>query len=97
VTDILRCGINKHPLSRPAAALVAQRIVGIDTVITGGDDYEILCTVPEAEFEAFAQDARKAGVPVTPIGAVIAGSAIPSFLDGQGRELALKRRSWSHF
>jgi thiamine-monophosphate kinase len=85
------------PLSRPAAALVAQRIVGIDTLITGGDDYEILCTVPEAEFEAFARDARKAGVPVTPIGAVIAGSAIPSFLDGQGRELALKRRSWSHF
>jgi thiamine-monophosphate kinase len=53
--------------------------------------------VPEADFEAFAQDARRAGVPVTPIGAVIAGSAIPSFLDGQGRELALKRRSWSHF
>ena len=85
------------PLSRPAAALVANRTVGIDTLITGGDDYEILCTVPEAEFEAFAQAARKAGVAVTAIGAVIAGSAIPSFLDGQGRELALKRRSWSHF
>jgi thiamine-monophosphate kinase len=85
------------PLSRQAAALVAQRTVGIDALITGGDDYEILCTVPESGFEAFAQDARKAGVPVTPIGAVIAGSAIPSFLDGQGRELALKRRSWSHF
>ncbi|HKU06667.1 MAG TPA: thiamine-phosphate kinase [Bradyrhizobium sp.] len=85
------------PLSRPAAALVANRTVGIDTLITGGDDYEILCTVPQAEFEAFALGARKAGVAVTAIGAVIAGSAIPSFLDGQGRELALKRRSWSHF
>ena len=39
------------PLSRPAAALVAQRTVGIDTLITGGDDYEILCTVPEASVE----------------------------------------------
>jgi thiamine-monophosphate kinase len=85
------------PLSRPAAALVAGRTVGIDTLIAGGDDYEILCTVPEAGFEAFAQDARKAGVTVTPIGAIIAGSAIPSFLDERGRELALKRRSWSHF
>jgi len=85
------------PLSRPAAALVANRTVGIDTLIAGGDDYEILCTVPEAGFEAFAQDARKAGVAVTAIGAVIAGSAIPSFLDDRGRELALKRRSWSHF
>lgn len=85
------------PLSRPAAALVAQGTVGIGALITGGDDYEILCTVPEADFEAFAQDAKRAGVAVTPIGAVIAGSAIPSFMDNQGRELALKRRSWSHF
>jgi len=85
------------PLSRTAAALVARGVVGIDTLITGGDDYEVLCAVPEARFEAFARDARKAGVAVSPIGAVIAGTAIPSFLDGQGRELALKRRSWSHF
>ena len=85
------------PLSRPAAALVAQRAIGIETLITGGDDYEILCAIPEASYEAFAQDARKAGVPVTPIGAVIAGNAIPSFLDERGRELALKRRSFSHF
>lgn len=85
------------PLSRPAAALIASRTVGIDTLITGGDDYEILCTVPEADFEAFAEDARKAGVAISPIGAVIAGSAAPSFLDERGRELALKRRAWSHF
>ena len=44
-----------------------------------------------------AQEARKAGVPVTPIGAVIAGNAIPSFLDDRGRELVLRRRSFSHF
>jgi thiamine-monophosphate kinase len=85
------------PLSRPAAALLASRRVDIETLIAGGDDYEILCTIPEAGFEAFAQDARKAGVAVTPIGAVIAGSAAPSFLDDRGRELALRRRSWSHF
>jgi thiamine-monophosphate kinase len=85
------------PLSRPAAALRASGAVSMETLITGGDDYEILCTVPEADYEAFAQDARKAGVAVTPIGAVIAGNAIPSFLDERGRELVLKRRSWSHF
>jgi len=85
------------PLSRTAAALVARGVVGIDALITGGDDYEVLCAIPEARFEAFVLDARKAGVAISPIGAVIAGTAIPSFLDGQGRELALKRRSWSHF
>jgi thiamine-monophosphate kinase len=85
------------PLSRPAAALLAGRTVDIETLIAGGDDYEILCTVPEAGFEAFAQEARKAGVAVSAIGAVIAGSAAPSFLDERGRELALRCRSWSHF
>ena len=85
------------PLSRPAAALVANRTVGMDTLITGGDDYEILCTIPEARFEAFVQEARRAGVAIATIGAIIAGSAAPSFLDERGRELALKRRSWSHF
>src|SRR5215831_9454614 len=52
------------PLSRPAAALRASGAVSMETLITGGDDYEILCTVPEAGFDAFAQDARKAGVAV---------------------------------
>jgi thiamine-monophosphate kinase len=85
------------PLSRPAAVLRASGAVSMETLITGGDDYEILCTVPEADYEAFAQNARKASVAVTPIGAVIAGNAMPSFLDERGRELALKRRSWSHF
>jgi len=69
----------------------------MDTLITGGDDYEILCTIPEARFEAFVQEARRAGVAIATIGAIIAGSAAPSFLDERGRELALKRRSWSHF
>jgi thiamine-monophosphate kinase len=85
------------PLSRPAAGLVASRTVGIGTLIAGGDDYEILCTIPESRFEAFLQDARKAGVTISPIGAVIAGSAAPSFLDERGRELPLGRKSWSHF
>jgi thiamine-monophosphate kinase len=34
---------------------------------------------------------------VTAIGGLIAGTAPPSFLDAQGRELALKRLSYSHF
>jgi thiamine-monophosphate kinase len=85
------------PLSPVAAGLVAQGAVSLETLISGGDDYEILCAVAEDRFEAFAQAAREAGVAVTSIGTIIAGSAIPSFLDAQGRELALKRRSYSHF
>jgi len=85
------------PLSSAAAKLVAQGAASLEMLISGGDDYEILCAIPEARFEAFAQAAGKAAVAVTSIGTIIAGSAAPSFLDAQGRELALTRRSFSHF
>ena len=85
------------PFSAAAAALLARGTVGIEALVSGGDDYEILCTIPEASFEVFARDAGLAGVAVTSIGTVIAGASPPRFLDGQGRELALTRRSYSHF
>jgi thiamine-monophosphate kinase len=85
------------PLSKPAALLLSRGIVSLESLISGGDDYEILCAIPEASFEAFSQAARKVGVAATAIGAIIAGSAVPSFLDAHGREVALKRRSFSHF
>src|SRR6185295_1021168 len=52
------------PLSRPAAALRASGTVSMEALITGGDDYEILCAIPEASYDAFAQGARQAGVSV---------------------------------
>jgi thiamine-monophosphate kinase len=85
------------PLSDAARDLVSRGIVGIETLIAGGDDYEILCTVAEDRVDAFVQAAQRAGVAVSSIGMVVAGTAAPKFLDGQGGEIALKRRSYSHF
>jgi len=85
------------PLSPAAAGLVARGAVGLETLVSSGDDYEILCAIPEDRFEAFAQGARQGNVAVTSIGTVIAGTAIPAFLDARGRELLLTRRSFSHF
>ena len=82
----------------PAAAdLLARGIVGIDAIVAGGDDYEILCAVPENRFAAFAQAAAAAEVAVTTIGTIIAGAAVPVFLDAQGKQIALRRASYSHF
>src|SRR4030088_158330 len=53
------------PLSAPVAILLARGAVGIDKIVSGGDDYEILCAVPEDRFEAFARAAAIAGVAVT--------------------------------
>src|SRR6266481_7453421 len=85
------------PLSAAAAALLARGTVGIDEIVSGGNDYEILCTIAEDRFEAFVQAAGHAGVAVTSIGMVVAGSSVPRFLDGEGREIALPRLSYSHF
>lgn len=83
------------PYSPTAAALSSGGTIGVETLIAGGDDYEILCAVPEANAEAFALAAQ--GVAVSLIGRIVAGDSGPRFLDGQGRELALKRLSYSHF
>jgi thiamine-monophosphate kinase len=85
------------PLSAPAAALLDHGIVGIETIVSGGDDYEILCAIPEHGLEAFAQAAALAGVAVASIGTIIAGPSVPQFLDARGREIALPRLSYSHF
>lgn len=89
--------IESIPLSAPAAALLSRGTIGIEALVAGGDDYEILCAIPENRFDAFAQDAGLAGVAVTSIGTVIADTAAPRFLDGQGRETTLPRLSYSHF
>ncbi|WP_375308384.1 thiamine-phosphate kinase [Bradyrhizobium sp. A11] len=85
------------PLSAAAASLVARNIVGIETLLAGGDDYEVLCTVPPAQADALMAAGRAAGLAVTAIGTVVAGKERPRFLDGQGQELALSRLSYSHF
>jgi thiamine-monophosphate kinase len=85
------------PLSSAAAALLARGTVSLEAAVSGGDDYEILCAIPENGFEAFAQAAVAAGVAVTSIGTVIAGDSAPRFLDSQGRVIPLPQPSFSHF
>jgi thiamine-monophosphate kinase len=83
------------PLSEPARA--ALGFADMETVVSGGDDYEVLCAIPENRWTAFLEAAPRAGVPVTVIGRITAGEGPPRFLDAQGRAIALKRLSYSHF
>jgi thiamine-monophosphate kinase len=88
---------SRIPRSDAAAELLARGVVRLETLVSGGDDYEVLCTVAEEKADAFADQAGRAGVAVTAIGTVIAGANPPKFLDGQGREIRLSRLSYSHF
>jgi thiamine-monophosphate kinase len=84
-------------VDRDAAGLVARNAICVETLLAGGDDYEVLCTVPPAQGDALMEAGRAMGLAVTAIGTIVAGHERPRFLDGQGQELALKRLSYSHF
>src|SRR5450631_4339760 len=45
------------PLSAAVQRLVKRGTVGIEAIVSGGDDYVILCATPENRFDAFAQAA----------------------------------------
>ena len=84
------------PLSAAARAAVGADDRLIDTVLTGGDDYEIVATVPENRLEPFRAAATKAGNEVTTIGRIEAGEGT-SVTGPDGRPLDLKQASFSHF
>ena len=90
-------GAGTVPLSAAAAAVVAADPALLATVLTGGDDYEILATVPAANAATYAEAAREAGVPVTIIGRIVEGRGPPTVLDASGAVLPLGRRSFDHF
>lgn len=85
------------PLSAAAAGLVARNAICVETLLAGGDDYELLCTVAPAQSDALIAAGWAVGLAVTAIGTIVAGHERPRFLDRQGQALALTRLSYSHF
>jgi thiamine-monophosphate kinase len=88
---------SRIPLSAQAKALLEAGTISIEALVAGGDDYEILCTMPEARVASFMAQAEEAGVAAAVIGEVVAGTAPPRFVDARGQDIVLKRLSYSHF
>lgn len=84
------------PLSWAARQAVAAEPALIETILTGGDDFEVIATVAPDRLEALRQEAAAAGVTVTRVGAVGAGQGA-HFRDADGRALVFRRPSYSHF
>jgi len=84
------------PLSDAAQAAMAAEPALIETALTGGDDYEVLCTMGPADVAAFRTAAAAVGVAVTEIGRVTDGPGA-RFLDAGGKALTFARASYSHF
>jgi thiamine-monophosphate kinase len=85
------------PLSAPVMKLLTAGQVTLEDIVSGGDDYELLCTIPENQWTSFAGEAALANVSVTVIGSIAAGEAIPVFMAWDGKPIVLKRLSYSHF
>jgi len=84
------------PLSPAARAIVSKHPETLATVLTGGDDYEILATIPPDRASAFEAAASAAAVPVTLIGSVHKGSGVRA-LGENGEPLDLAHASYDHF
>jgi thiamine-monophosphate kinase len=88
--------IENVPLSPAARQAVAAEPALIETILTGGDDFEVIATVAPEKFEVFQREAAAAGVAVTRIGTVAAGQGA-RFRTPDGRTLTFRRPSYSHF
>jgi thiamine-monophosphate kinase len=84
------------PLSPAAAKALAADPSLAQRILAGGDDYEILATVPAARAPAFPAAAATSGIAVAQIGLMEAGAGIV-IEDRSGQPLALDRTGWDHF
>jgi thiamine-monophosphate kinase len=89
--------IARVPLSRAARAALAAEPALIETILTGGDDYEVLAAVPARNVERLRKAAKLAGVAIAEIGRMSAGTGRARFADPHGRALKFARPSYSHF
>ena len=90
-------GAHLVPLSPGAKAFLAADASALATILNGGDDYEIIATVPGSSVAAFAAEAKQAGVPVTRIGMIVAGKGPPVVRDTAGKVVKVSAKSHTHF
>jgi thiamine-monophosphate kinase len=89
--------LEQVPISVGARVALGIKATTLEALVSGGDDYEILCTVPESRLAALQAAARAAGIEATAIGAIREGGDPPRFISAGGRVITLKRGSYSHF
>ena len=81
------------PLSAAATSALAQKPQLLETVLTGGDDYQVLATVPVDKAEAFEKSAAN----VTRIGEILSVDEGIAIVGENGRPLDLPHGAFDHF
>jgi thiamine-monophosphate kinase len=88
--------IARVPLSAAARQAVTADPAIIEAALTGGDDYEVLCTMAPDKVASFCAAGEAVGVTATPIGEVQAGEGA-HFRDAEGSAVTFAQTSYSHF
>jgi thiamine-monophosphate kinase len=87
--------VARIPLSEAARTAVAADAATMQTVLTGGDDYEIVLTLAPENLAVFTAAAQAVGVTVTEIGREAVGQGA-RFVHA-GKTMTFERPSYSHF
>lgn len=83
------------PLSDAARAALSADAKLLERILGGGDDYEILLTLPAGNFAAFCAAAENAAVPVAKIGQITSGQGVRCLREG--KVVSFAQTSYSHF
>ena len=85
------------PLSHAASDWVAEGGEGgLERLLAGGDDYELVFTVPDGQSAAVKALGERLGLPLTRIGQVRDGAGV-QVLDGENCPITLSRKGFTHF
>ena len=85
------------PLSAPAGAVVADKCVALEALLTGGEDYEVLAIVAPERAADFEHAAAASGHPVTRIGVILDASDGIGVIGTDGRSMTFTATGWDHF
>ena len=93
----------RMPLSGAARAVLAAGAGDWPTILTGGDDYELLFTAPPDAEMALAEISAMLDLPITRIGRVVERhpadnpERLVGVVDGQGRMMTMAGSGYRHF
>ncbi|MEE9347198.1 MAG: thiamine-phosphate kinase [Robiginitomaculum sp.] len=91
----LRIESSSVPLSKPAQDWLASG-GEIETLLTGGDDYQVLFTAAAKHAPAMQDAARAQGLTLTQIGQTHEGQGVECY-DADGGVMGFARGGWAHF
>jgi thiamine-monophosphate kinase len=85
------------PLSDAARAVLAAGGSSLADLVTGGEDYQVLATIPPEHCAEFERRAEQSGTRVTRIGVITAREDGIMATDADGKAIAFDKTGWDHF